>query len=292
MNRRRGHCVRPASDFSHDRKGFTLIELLVVVAVVSLLMAILLPALSAARRVARRVRCQANLKAIGLGYRTYLEGDNDGRFYGDPTDLADRDKTPVNPVFTFGGWSGEQLMTPHRPINAHLGLLPDGATEQDAKKLFRCPEDVVANNDPNYGLADYGGTAYSAFGTSYEASRLVVSPIVLPVDSIADPWRTINKRVRDKGADGFLSIHAIPQHEGLLWIGDYSWMFQWDPRSELCSGRHGRRHYSCVVFLDGHVSFVRIIRGIYEYDSYRMQMPLVEGIWGLQKRIECSCGEY
>jgi len=62
---------------SSRKSGFTLIELLVVIAIIAILAAILFPVFARARENARRSSCQSNEKQIALGFKQYIQDNNE-----------------------------------------------------------------------------------------------------------------------------------------------------------------------------------------------------------------------
>ena len=231
--------------------GFTLIELLVVVSIICLLIAIILPVLSSARKIGQRTMCQGNLKQITYAWHMYFE-DHDGMFYHD-----------LRADSLYGGWKSLKYPTANRPLNRYLSLSDCPENESEAKVL-KCPSDT----------GDIGTKGFSSFsyrGASYRTNILLVGQEQVgplagdETEQLKKLRQEINRRLPN------LRYSSVDNPKQVLFIGDSPWAVQWlfPPYGEGPSWHNRHIHYN-LAFLDGHVEFLQVQKGILIADRYRV----------------------
>jgi len=203
--------------------GFTLIELLVVVAIIAVLVAILLPALEAAREQTRAVLCGANLKQMGWIWILYAE-EHDGKFSNQP----------------WLWW--------HPLLRSNSALL--------AEKLLTCPSMF------RYGLwGSYDLSNPVHYPTDYRGGCRIGYP-----NSYAPPWLDIcygynmvlaqgpRQRIDSFPNPGGTGFHA--ETGSFYWWNAPNTHVSWFDPGPWYADRH-RPGQGQVVFMDGHVAFVK-----------------------------------
>jgi prepilin-type N-terminal cleavage/methylation domain-containing protein len=139
------------------RAAFTLLELLVVLAIIGTLIALLLPAVQKVREAANRVRCQNNLKQIGLALHAYH--DQKGSLPPGyvrvpmPAGMGPCPNTPGDPTDTDPGWGWAALLLPYLEQDNLYRQIDLRSPARDPRyeqlrttmlSIFICPSDWAA----------------------------------------------------------------------------------------------------------------------------------------------------
>jgi len=232
----------------HAARAFTLLEVLLVVAIVALLVAILVPGLDAARRQTRRALCASHLGQLAKAWHLFLD-DNRGRFY--QTTRAE---------LNYGGRQGTSpqfgATTPvSKPLNRYLGLPP---VTRDKAEVFMCPCDT--------GTRFARPTCHSYYGTSYKTNPMLIGQTRVNERSDDPCLQTVIKPLNKRLAG--LNRSEVANESRLLLMGDVGWDYRWDYAiTEVVYWHHQRAFYN-LAFMDGHVRFTRIRKGIHVAADY------------------------
>ncbi len=247
------------SSETRKNRGFTLIELLTVIAVIVILISVLLPALGKAKEMTRQLVCKTHLRQIALAWHMYLN-DNDGKFY-----------QGINADIYYGGWEGVSGIDHPRVLNGYLSL-PNVSESENQAKVFRCSSDK--GQDTSNGLPKY-----FTHGTSYRTNHILIGPDQIPSLPSSELRQRINSRLKK------LRINDVKDPSRLLLIGDNGWVKQWWPLSEnSMAGWHGKDYHYNLAFLDCHVEFLHIRKGLYITNEYTV-LPF-KSLYGLARQVQ------
>jgi len=163
-------------------RGFTLIELLVVIAIIAILIGLLLPAVQKVREVAARLKCQNNLKQMGVALHNY-EGTYQ-TFPGASTGPSNS-STPPPPyrhgwvAYTLPWIEQDNVRTAYTADTCHWYDSPNANVILIPIKVYHCPSAdfgrAATSKSSTYGTRtaaawDYASVNVSSFAPGYSGT--------------------------------------------------------------------------------------------------------------------------
>jgi prepilin-type processing-associated H-X9-DG protein len=211
-----------------------------------------MPALNVTKALAKRLTCQSNLKQLTVAWHVYLD-DHDGTFY-----------RGINTNHFFGGWNGTSDWandSKDRPLNEYVGL-PLKIKTAEGAKAYRCPAD-----DGGIVSITEQVKAYQYFGNSYQTNIILIGPTSIgdgPTE-LTELHDAINGQI-----ENLKLSHVSTKWSYVPLMGDNNWMIEWNPlyKDKHSKAWHGKARHHNLAFLDGHVEFLEIYKGLYVTPEY------------------------